>query len=125
MSAFTPGSSPSALPAETSTAVPLRRMAGARLATASQLRDHRVVGGKLARQRVMQEKGLAVPAFFALTAQFFDEVFATLRPQVAARLATVDFSHGPAVKQAAAEIRRWFSELSLSAAQTKIGRAHV
>ena len=118
MSAFTPGSSPSTLPAETSTAVPLRRMAGARLATASQLRDHRVVGGKLARQRVMQEKGLAVPAFFALTAQFFDEVFATLRPQVAARLATVDFSHGPAVKQAAAEIRRWFSELSLSAAQT-------
>lgn len=96
-----------------------QRRAGPRLATQSQLRDERSVGGKLARQRVMMEKGLGVPAFFALTASFFDEVFVSLRPQVAARLAEVDFRNGAAVKQAAAEVRAWFAALPLTQSQSE------
>jgi len=96
---------------------PRSRRIGTRIATEAQLRDDQAVGGKLARQRVMREKGLAVPPFFALTAAFFDEVFWPLREEVARLLAKLDFSDGQAVRQAAAAIRERFVALPLSAEQ--------
>lgn len=75
----------------------------------------RDVGGKFAKQKVMLDAGLPVPAFFCLTVAFYNEVFAAIRPAVEARLKAIDFADMAAIQQASRDIRAIFDGIRLSA----------
>jgi phosphohistidine swiveling domain-containing protein len=77
----------------------------------------RAVGGKFSKQKAMLDAGLAVPAFFCLTAAFYEDVFRPLRPAAEAILARIDFADAASIQSAARALGALFESVALSGAQ--------
>lgn len=94
--------------------IPFRNERRARgIAEGRALRDERRFGGKLSRQRMMVEAGVAVPPFFALAAELFDAAAAPVRPAMEAIVAAIDFAGARSIAIAARELQALFTSLTL------------
>lgn len=99
-------------------------MSGPWLAPAKGTLDERLVGGKLARQRDMQARGLRVPPFFCLTVHAYVGFFTRVETKVRAALRTIDFADAASVRAGARAIHDAFVAEPLSDAErTRILRA--
>jgi len=79
--------------------------------------DESKVGGKFAKQRAMAEKGVAIPEFFCLTIEYYNEIFAPIQTQVKQLLQQIDFSDVRSVRDGAESVQTLFKTLELSTAQ--------
>lgn len=77
------------------------------------LRDERRFGGKLSRQRVMADAGIAVPPFFALSTELFDAATAPIRSAMEAIVASINFADARSIAVAARELQALFVNLPL------------
>lgn len=77
----------------------------------------RQVGGKFEKQSRMIRSGIAVPHFFCLTAAFFEEVVAPLRPSIQSLLDKTDFGRADDIERSALRVQDLFMAVQLNAVQ--------